>query len=285
MSSKIGIIGGTGLYEMEGFTDIDEIEMDTPFGMPSDKFIIGKLEGKEVVFLPRHGKGHRILPTEVNSAANIYGMKKLGVKYIFSISAVGSLKQEIAPKDIIVPDQVIDRTKSRPNTLYGNGLVVHISFAEPFCNFMRKIIFDSAKKVGAKVHNGGKYVCMEGPAFSTKAESFLYRSWDASIIGMTALPEAKFAREAEICYAIMALATDYDCWHEVEEAVSCDVVIRILQENSERAKRIVKEAVKSLDIEFDCSCHHALAPAIMTDKKMVSKDVYKKVELFIGKYF
>jgi 5'-methylthioadenosine phosphorylase len=233
---KIGVIGGTGLYDIEGFTNKQEIDIDTPFGKPSDKIITGELCGKKIAFLPRHGKGHRILPSELNQQANIWALKSLGVEYCIAFTAVGSLKAKIAPKDIVLPDQIIDKTKHRPLSFYGNGIVVHVPFAEPFCEDLRHLVKDAAEKVDCKLHFGGTYVCMEGPQFSTRAESNLHRSWGASVIGMTAIPESKLAREAEICYASVALATDYDCWHEEEEDVTSDAVMAIVKENSETVK-------------------------------------------------
>ncbi|HOK40697.1 MAG TPA: S-methyl-5'-thioadenosine phosphorylase [bacterium] len=284
MKPRIGIIGGSGVYEMDNIKIIGEEEIDTPFGKPSDKYVIAQVGEKEVVFLPRHGKGHRILPSEVNSLANIYGMKKLGVKFILAVSAVGSLKEEIAVKEFVIPDQIIDKTKYRNNTYFGNGLVVHVGFAHPFCEYVRKIYINSAKKIMNKVHEKGIYVCMEGPQFSTKAESELHRSMGASVIGMTALPEAKIAREAEICYALMAMITDYDCWHETHEIVSADSVVQVMKENAENAKKVIYEAIISLDINYDCDCHHSLANSIVTDLKIVPEKTLNKLDLIIKKY-
>src|SRR5512137_722800 len=241
MSEKvIGVIGGSGLYEMEGLTDVREEVVTTPFGDPSDEYITGMLNGVKMVFLPRHGKGHRFLPSEINYRANIYGMKKLGVERIISVSAVGSLKEEIVPGHIIIPDHFIDRTKGiRKDTFFGNGIVAHVGFADPVCHELSAVLYDAALAAGATVHKGGTYICMEGPAFSTRAESFMYRDLDASIIGMTNLTEAKLAREAEICYGIIALSTDYDCWHETHEDVSIEAVLAIIRNNVAKAKNII----------------------------------------------
>ena len=281
---SIGIIGGTGLYNIDGFENKKDIKIKTPFGDPSDAITTGTLEGRPVAFLPRHGIGHRILPSELPQQANIWALKSLGVEYIFGVSAVGSLKEKIVPRDIVLPDQIIDKTHKRPGTFFGDGLVVHVSFAEPFCEKLRKIIFQASKKVKCKVHNGGIYVCMEGPLFSTRAESNLHRSWGASVIGMTVIPEAKLAREAEICYATMALATDYDCWREEEEAVTCDAVLETLKTNGETAKKILKEAIKLVPEKRDCHCANALSTSIVTPKNLVPKKTYDKVKLFVGKY-
>jgi len=240
--AKIGVIGGSGLYQIEGMTDIEEVRVKTPFGEPSDAIIIGDLEGMRIAFLPRHGRGHPISPTELPSRANIYALKSLGVEWIISVSAVGSLKESIHPLDLVIPDQIIDRTKSRVNSFFEGGLVVHVSFAEPFCPVLSEILCQAALDVGARVHPEGTYIVMEGPLFSTKAESNLYRSWGASIIGMTALPEAKLAREAEICYATLACVTDYDTWHETEESVVIEEVIANLERSTDTAKRIIRVA-------------------------------------------
>jgi 5'-methylthioadenosine phosphorylase len=281
---KIGVIGGSGLYEIEGFSDKEEVNIKTPFGEPSDIITIGKLAGVKMAFLPRHGKGHRISPTELPVKANIYALKSLGVERIISISAVGSLKEEIHPLDIVIPDQFIDRTKSRVNTFFGEGIVVHVGFSEPFCPVLSQILYQSAKDAGAVVHRGGTYVVMEGPLFSTQAESFLYRSWGASVIGMTALPEAKLAREAEICYATLACVTDYDCWHEEHDAVTIDMVIANLLKNIDKAKNILKSVVSHITERRDCSCAVALKNAIITSPEYIPEKKKKELELLIGKY-
>jgi 5'-methylthioadenosine phosphorylase len=281
--SKIGIIGGSGLYKIDGLKDVKEIKVDTPFGSPSDNYITGNLEGVDAVFLPRHGKGHTILPTDVNCRANIYGMKKLGVERIVSISAVGSLKKELKPLDIVLPDQFVDRTnQGRPTTFFGDGIVAHISFGEPVCSEMRKIIYGASGELGVTAHDKGTYINMEGPAFSTKAESRLFRSWGMDIIGMTNMPEARLAREAEICYATVAFVTDYDCWHE--EEVTIDMVIQNLTKNVETAKKLIKKIVPMLSGKRNCGCGGALKYAIVTDKNSIAVDVKKKLDIIIGKY-
>jgi 5'-methylthioadenosine phosphorylase len=283
MSEKvIGVIGGSGLYEMEGMTDINEVNVDTPFGSPSDALITGMLGDTKMVFLSRHSRGHRLLPSEINFRANIYAMKKLGVQHIISASAVGSMKEEIVPGDMVMPDQFIDRTKNRISTFFGNGLVGHVQFADPVCLDLNGIVYDAAVSEGIKSHKGGTYVCMEGPAFSTRAESRLYRSWGVSVIGMTNLPEAKLAREAEICYATIALATDYDCWYE--EDVSVDAILEIIRKNVANAKRIIKATVERISTERTCGCKDALKFAVMTDPETVPEKTRSDLELIIGKY-
>ena len=282
--AKIGVIGGSGLYEIEGMTDIEEVKPETPFGEPSDAIIIGELEGNRIAFLPRHGRGHYVLPTEVPSLANIYALKSLGVEWIISISAVGSLIEEIRPMDLVIPDQLIDRTRSRVNTFFGGGLVAHVTFADPFCPVLSDILHQAAIEAGARVHKGGTYVVMEGPLFSTKAESNLYRSWGASVIGMTALPEAKLAREAEICYATVACATDYDCWHEAEESVTIEMVIANLRQNVSRAKSIIRTAVSRIPQKRECGCAQALKDAIITAPDKISDNTKRELALLIGKY-
>jgi len=285
LKTRIGVIGGSGLYDITEFKKLDEIKIKTPFGQPSDKIIIGKFgDSENIAFLPRHGKGHRLLPTEVNSKANIWALKYLGVERIIAVSAVGSLKEEIRPGDVVIPDQIIDRTKSRPNSFFGNGIVGHVAFAEPFCPELRNLLYDTAKNLNFKVHPKGTYVCMEGPLFSTKAESNLYRSWNADLIGMTSLPEAKLAREAEICYATIALPTDYDCWYETEETVSVELVVQRLNENIKKAKEIIKNVINKIPIERNCICKNAAENAIMTDPKYINKKTFKKLKLFYGKY-
>jgi len=280
---KIGIIGGSGLYKIDGLLDIKEVKLDTPFGSPSDSYITGKLGGAEVVFLPRHGRGHRILPSELNYRANIYGMKKLGVEQIISISAVGSFKKELKPLDIVLPDQFVDRTnQARKTTFFGDGIVGHISFAEPVCASLKDVIHKSAKELGLNVHNRGIYLNMEGPAFSTKAESRLYKGWGMDIIGMTNMPEARLAREAEICFATVAFVTDYDCWHE--EIVTVDMVIANLTKNVDTAKRLLEKVVSDMAKKRDCQCREALKHAIITDKKLIPEGTKKKLDIIIGRY-
>lgn len=282
--AKIGVIGGSGLYRIEGMSNIDKVKPKTPFGEPSDSIIIGELEGKSIAFLPRHGLGHRISPTEVPSRANIYALKALGVEWIISVSAVGSLKEEIHPLDIVLPDQLIDRTKSRVNTFFGGGLVAHVPFADPFCPILSDILYRAALDVGARVHKGGTGIVMEGPLFSTRAESNLYRSWGADIIGMTALPEAKLAREAEICYATIACVTDYDTWHETEASVTIDLALQNLARNVDTAKRIVNIAAASIPQRRDCACAQALENAIITAPDRIPQQMKRDLALLIGKY-
>ncbi len=282
--ARIGIIGGSGLYQIEGLSHIEEVRISTPFGDPSDAITLGSLEGVRVAFLPRHGKGHRISPTELPARANIYALKSLGVEWIISVSAVGSLKEEIHPLDLVIPDQLIDRTKSRVNSFFGGGLVAHVSFAEPFCPVLSHILYQTAKKVRAKVHKGGTCIVMEGPLFSTRAESFLYRSWGASVIGMTALPEAKLAREAETCYATLAFVTDYDCWHESHESVTIEMVVANLQRNIEVAKKVLKTVVTQIPEKRECFCATALKDAIITSPQRIPTQLKKELTLLIGKY-
>ncbi len=282
---RIGIIGGSGLYNMEGIKGIKKIEVKTPFGRPADKFIVGSLEGKEVVFLPRHGIGHRISPSGINYRANIYGMKKLGVERIISVTACGSLKEEIKPLDFILVDQFVDRTnKAREMTFFNSGIVAHIVFAHPVCKELSEFIYNEIKGLRLNVHKQGTYINMEGPAFSTLAESNLYRSWGMDVIGMTNMPEAKLAREAEICYATIACVTDYDCWHPKHESVTIDMVIQNLQKNIENAKKIIAKVVKNLPESRGCSCQDALKYAIITDMKLVPDKIKKDLGIIIGKY-
>lgn len=282
--AQIGIIGGSGLYKMEELTDVEKVALETPFGEPSGKYVLGTLEGKRVAFLARHGTGHRILPSELNFRANIYGFKLLGAEFILSASAVGSLKEGIPPLDVVIPDQFIDRTRGRISTFFGSGLAAHVGFAHPFCAILSEKLYASGKTVGASIHKGGTYVCMEGPQFSTLAESNLYRSWGASVIGMTNLQEAKLAREAEICYSTMALVTDYDCWHEEEEDVTVDAIIENLQKNAETAKKTMIETIKTLPFERTCECATALQFGIITDHGHIPEEVKRDLDPIIGKY-
>lgn len=285
MSPKIGIIGGSGLYSMPGFTNQHEVRVETPFGDPSDPYVVGELEGKTVAFLARHGRGHRISPSEINYRANIYGLKKLGVEYIFSLSAVGSLKEEHKPLDFVIPDQFVDRTRGRISTFFGEGLVAHVGFAEPICPHVAKLLHGACVESGVKATSGGTYLCMEGPAFSTKAESNLYRSWGMDVIGMTNLQEAKLAREAELCYSTVAMVTDYDCWHEAHEAVTVADIIQNLTQNAENAAKVVRTAVRNLELApRTCGCSQALKYALLTDPKTVPWSTYAKLELLVGKY-
>ncbi len=284
VQAKIGVIGGSGLYEIEGLKVLEEKSVDTPFGKPSDAILIGELDGQNIAFLPRHGRGHVISPTEINFRANIYALKLLGVEQIFSVSAVGSMKEDIPPGDIVIVDQFIDRTRSRPYTFFEKGIVAHVSFADPVCPALFNVAFDAAKKAGAKAHKGGTYICIEGPMFSSRAESKLYRSWGVDVIGMTNLQEAKLAREAEICYVTIALSTDYDCWHESEEAVDVAMVVATIKKNVATAKAIIKTAVENIPAKRDCFCGSALKNAIMTDPKKIKPEVKKRLEAITGKY-
>lgn len=281
---SIGVIGGSGLYEMEGLSRIKTVRIATPFGKPSDEYIIGTLHGKRVAFLPRHGRGHRLLPTHINYRANIYGMKKLGVERIISVSAVGSMKEEIKPGDIVIPDQFYDHTKHRQSTFFGAGIVAHVGIAEPVCADLCSVLIDAGVTVGATVHRRGTYLCMEGPQFSTRAESLAYRKWDVDVIGMTNATEAKLAREAEICYSTIALATDYDCWHHSEEAVTVEAVLEVMKHNVETSKAMIREAVRTLPASRTCSCGEALRNTIMTPGKLIPARTKKDLAPIIGKY-
>ena len=280
----IGIIGGTGLYEMEGLREVAEVEVETPFGKPSDLYVRGNLEGTELIFLPRHGRGHRLLPSEINFRANIFGMKKLGVEWLISVGAVGSLREEIRPGHVVTPDQFIDRTHRRLSTFFGQGIVAHVSLADPTCSALRRAVLESARKEGAEVHAKGTYLCMEGPQFSTRAESHLYRSWGADVIGMTNLQEAKLSREAEICFASMALATDYDCWNETEGDVEIEQVLIILQQNVRLAQRIIHGVVGRLPDQRRCPCACSLKNAIVTERSRIPFELRENLRPLIGKY-
>ena len=282
--AEIGIIGGSGLYAMPGLTDTQELALQTPFGSPSDSFVLGTLEGRKVAFLARHGRGHRILPSDLNFRANIYGMKRLGVERIISVSAVGSLKEEHKPTDFIVPDQFIDRTYRRISTFFGEGLAAHIAFADPICPEVAAALGGSCAKSDVVGKMGGTYVCMEGPQFSTKAESNLYRSWGADVIGMTNLQEAKLAREAEICYATAAMVTDYDCWHPGHDAVTVDQVVKVLNTNSGNAAKVIRQAVALMPKERSCKCESALQHAIITDPAKIPPATRQKLGLLVDKY-
>ena len=283
--AQIGIIGGSGLYAMPGFEAQKEVVIDTPWGHPSDNYVVGKLAGRSVAFLARHGRGHRVSPSELNFRANIYGMKSLGVERIVSLSAVGSLKEEHRPLDFVIPDQFFDRTRGRVSTFFGDGLVAHISFADPICPQLAGVVHQAARGTGVNANRGGTYLCMEGPAFSTKAESQIYRSWGMDVIGMTNLQEAKLAREAEICYVTVAMVTDYDCWHPEHDAVTVSDIIANLSKNAENACKVVAAAVAAMPAERTCKCGSALAHAIITDRKLVPESTRKKLDLIIGKYF
>ena len=285
MKAEIGIIGGSGLYSMPGFEAQEEAVLETPFGSPSDNYVLGTMCGRKVAFLARHGRGHRLSPSELNFRANIWGMKSLGVERIVSLSAVGSLKEEHRPLDFVIPDQFFDHTTARPSTFFGDGLVAHISFADPVCPQLSGVLEDACKAAGVNVKRGGTYLCMEGPAFSTKAESNVYRSWGMDIIGMTNLQEAKLAREAEICYVTVAMVTDYDCWHPHHDAVTVNEIIAVLMKNAENACKVVAEAVTRMPVERACNCGRALEHAIITDRQAVPEVTRRKLDLLIGKYF
>jgi 5'-methylthioadenosine phosphorylase len=284
MAVSIGIIGGSGLYDMAELTDREERTVETPFGDPSGPYLIGTLRGKRVAFLARHGAGHKLMPTELNFRANIFGMKTLGVEFILSASAVGSLQERYVPQHLVIPDQFFDRTKGRVSTFFGDGLVAHVAFAHPVCGPLADIAYDSCTSVGASVHRGGTYVCMEGPQFSTLAESKLYRSWGMDIIGMTNLQEAKLAREAEICYATIALVTDYDCWHPDHDSVTVDMIIQNLVANAKTAQEVIAEAVARLPHERTCECANALKHAILTRPDAIPDRVKKDLAPIIGRY-
>ena len=282
--ARVAVIGGSGLYEMEGLSGVREVKPETPYGPPSDVIVLGDLGDVPVAFLPRHGRGHRISPTELPVQANIYALKTLGVERVISISAVGSLKEEMRPLELVIPDQFIDRTRQRATTFFGNGLVAHISFADPFCPDLSAALADAALEVGVPVHKGGTYVVMEGPAFSTRAESFLYRSWGASVIGMTGLPEAKLAREAEMCYATLACVTDYDTWHETEESVSVEIIVANLLKNVATSKEVLRRLVPRLTKERMCVCASALQDAVITTQDAIPRETKERLGPLISKY-
>lgn len=282
--AEIGIIGGSGLYAMPGLSAVHEEQVATPFGDPSEVFVLGELEGRKVAFLSRHGRGHRILPSELNFRANIYAMKKLGVERIVSVSAVGSLKEEHKPTDFVVPDQFIDRTIRRISTFFGDGLVAHVAFGDPVCATVGKAIVEGCAREGVVGKAGGTYVCMEGPQFSTRAESNLYRSWGADVIGMTNLQEAKLAREAEICYATVAMVTDYDCWREGHDDVTVEQIVAVLNQNAANACKVVKAAVAAMPRERECGCASALKYAMLTDSAAIPAETRRKLDLLVGKY-
>ena len=281
----IGVIGGTGLYRMDGLEGVEEVAVDTPFGPPSDVIVTGALNGVGVAFLPRHGRGHRISPSELPARANIYALKSLGVQRVISVSAVGSLREEIRPLDMVVPDQLIDRTLGRPRTFFGDGVVAHVGMADPFCAELRYALRRSAGRAGAQVHDGGTLVVIEGPQFSTKAESHLFRSWGADIIGMTALPEARLAREAELCYSVLACSTDYDCWHESEEPVTVEMVVENLSKNAAVSRAILADTITAELAERDCACGSALENAIVTDRGGIPSEARERLGLLVDRYF
>jgi len=282
--ARIAVIGGSGLYQMEGLSNVREVDVDTPFGKPSDAIVLGELEGMSVAFLPRHGQGHRLSPTEVPARANIYALKKLGVERIISVTAVGSLREEMRPLDMVVLDQLIDRTRQRAGTFFGDGIVVHVGFADPFCVELRRLLVEAARETGARVHDGGTCVVMEGPAFSTRAESHMYRSWGADLIGMTALPEARLAREAEICYATLACVTDYDCWREASEDVTVEMVVEVLHKNVAASQQVLRKVIPALSRKRECPCAAALENAIITSQDRIPGEVKERLALILGKY-
>jgi 5'-methylthioadenosine phosphorylase len=282
--AEIGIIGGSGLYNMPGIQRMRRVRVTTPFGKPSDAFLLGELEGREVAFLSRHGRGHVLMPSEINFRANLYALKKLGVTRVISVSAVGSLREELKPLDMVLPAQFFDRTTNRPSTFFGGGIVAHISFADPVCPVLVDVLSQACASSGVNCHRGGTYICMQGPAFSTKAESATYRAWGMDVVGMTNLQEAKLAREAEICYATLAMVTDYDCWHPAHDAVTVDQIIDCLNRNAQNAQKIIRAAVRQMPKERSCKCGSALAHAILTDPKKIPPPVRKKLALLLGKY-
>lgn len=285
MEKSIGVIGGSGLYEMEGLEDVREVEVPTPFGAPSDALVTGRYHGRKLVFLPRHGRGHRFLPSEVPYRANLYALKSLGVEWVISISAVGSLDEELRPGDICLPDQFIDRTWGRPGTFFGNGVVGHVALADPVCRTLQDAVWETRGAVGVRFHRGGAYVCIQGPQFSTRAESLLYRSWGARVIGMTNATEARLAREAELCYTTVALVTDYDCWHETEEEVTIEAVLEVLHHNVDAARRVIRETVDRVGLERSCPCAEAARFAVMTPVELIPPETRRSVELLYGKYW
>ena len=284
LNIRIGVIGGSGLYEMDGLTSVRKVSLHTPFGKPSGPYVTGELAGEPIAFLSRHGAGHRWLPSEINYRANIYGMKILGIERIISVSAVGSMREDIEPGHLVIPDQFYDHTRQRKSTFFGEGIVAHVSLAHPVCSALSERIYETGKKLGARVHRGGTYLCMEGPQFSTRAESLLYRKWGVDVIGMTNATEAKLAREAEICYATIALATDYDCWHEEEAHVSVESVIKILNQNVALSRKLIAHAVPQLTGERSCGCSRALKDGIITPKKSIPARIRQKLKPLIQKY-
>lgn len=282
--AEIGIFGGSGLYDIAGLEEVRDVTIDTPFGAPSDALRLGTLAGRRVAFLARHGRGHVKIPSEINFRANVYAMKSLGVRRILSASAVGSMREAIHPRDVVVPDQFIDRTRGRPSTFFGDGIVAHVSFADPVCPVVRQVLASAARRQGATVHDGGTYLCMEGPAFSTRAESRLYRTWEVDVIGMTNLQEAKLSREAEICYATLALVTDYDCWHDDEDDVSVEALLAILRANAELAREVLREAVATVPADRDgCECGKALEYAIITPREAISESVRRRLAPIVAR--
>ena len=281
----VGVIGGSGLYELDGLTNVRWRRVRTPFGDPSDEFCTGELEGRPVVFLPRHGRGHRLTPTELNFRANVWGLKSLGVERIVSVSAVGSMKEDIRPLDLVIPGQFVDLTKRRVSSFFGEGIVAHVGMADPVCGQLSDVLDKAARATGSRVHRGGTYVCIEGPQFSTRAESRVYRSWGVDVIGMTNMPEAKLAREAELCYATLALATDHDVWHETHAAVSVEAVVANLLKNVATAKDVLRRVIPSIGAERTCECEHLLENAVITSPAAFPHATRRRLDLLIGKYF
>ncbi len=281
---KIAFIGGSGLYDIDGMENRQELTVETPFGDPSDAIVVGEINGVEAAFLPRHGRGHRFSPSEIPVKANIYALKSLGVERVVSVSAVGSLKEHIKPLDLVVPDQIIDRTRRRSDTFFGDGIVAHVGFADPFCNELRRIAFESASLEDVDCHDGGTYLVIEGPQFSTRAESAVYRSWGANVIGMTALPEAKLAREAELCYTTLAFVTDYDVWHDTEEEVTVEMVIQNLTHNVATAQGIIRRMLAEIPDNRTCGCESALKNAVITSRELITKDAQNRLGILVNKY-
>ncbi len=282
--AKVGVLGGTGLYGLEGLTSVETVRLTTPFGDPSDEYVVGEYAGVKVAFLARHGRGHRLLPSEVNYRANIFGFKLLGVQTLLSVSAVGSMREQIHPMDVVLPDQFFDRTKTRPSTFFGEGLAAHISFADPVCPELLGLGEDACRRLALPVHRGGTYLCIEGPAFSTRAESAIYRNWGVDVIGMTAIPEAKLSREAGICYLLMSFVSDYDVWHATEEAVNVELILEVLRKNAESARRIVAEIITLLPKERACQCGDALKAAVITDRSAIAPELAQRLRPLIGEY-
>jgi 5'-methylthioadenosine phosphorylase len=280
----VGVIGGSGLYEIEGLSNVESVSVDTPWGRPSDDLIAGDLEDTRMVFLPRHGRGHKIMPSEINFRANIYAMKKMGVEWIISVSAVGSMKEHLSPGQVVIPSQFYDHTKTRASTFFGDGIVAHVSMADPVCHTLSKVLYNASISAGASVHEGGTYLCMEGPQFSSRAESGIYRSWGVDVIGMTNATEAKLAREAEICYVSVSLVTDYDCWHEHHDDVTVDDLIETLNSNVELARNIIKTAVPTISESRECRCCNALQNAIITPKEVIPQEAKERLEILIKRY-
>ncbi len=280
----VGVVGGSGLYDIDGLTDVEEVALSTPFGEPSDAYVTGVLDGVRMVFLPRHGRGHRLTPSEINYRANVWGLKQLGVTRVLSVSAVGSMREDIAPGDFVVIDQFFDRTRHRPDTFFGDGVVAHVMFADPVCAHVREALLGSGNELGLRVHDGGTYLNMEGPQFSTRAESKIYRGWGVDVIGMTNLQEARLAREAELCYATVAMATDYDCWHESHDDVTVEAVLAIMHQNVDNARNLIRSAVPLLAPERDCPCATALQHAIMTAPERIPPEARDRLGLLVGKY-